>query len=274
VAKSDIQAGRAYVSLYAKGTELTKALNKAKKELHAFGTEIVKIGGAVAGMGTAITAGLSAATAQFATAGAAMASGIDTLTSVLAPAGLLWGTSLLLSNPRYAQWAVQYANARTKGYNSGQIAAHVNRLREMALLDPQLAPIARAFANEHGVEEAGNDDRGQNQKANPKPGQGGDQIKPQAADPVERIDKAEQRRLASDKRKAAFPLKQKAEEAEKRLAKATADLARLDLDLAKSGQSAEQIKALMVKRAALIGVIEQAESDWLEASEAYEAAVS
>lgn len=70
MARADIQAGRAYVSLYAKGTELTKALNKAKTELQSFGTDIVRIGAAVSAMGGAITAGFSAATSQFASAGA------------------------------------------------------------------------------------------------------------------------------------------------------------------------------------------------------------
>lgn len=72
MAKADIQAGRAYVSLYAKGTELTKALNKAKTELHSFGSSIVQIGTAVSAMGGSILAGFGAATYQFATAGAAI----------------------------------------------------------------------------------------------------------------------------------------------------------------------------------------------------------
>jgi len=72
MAKADIQAGRAYVSLYAKGSELTKALNKAKRELVDFGTGIMKIGASVSGMGLAVTGGLAAATAQFATTGAAI----------------------------------------------------------------------------------------------------------------------------------------------------------------------------------------------------------
>ncbi|MDJ0921807.1 MAG: ATP-binding cassette domain-containing protein [Henriciella sp.] len=91
--------------------------------------------------------------------------------------------------------------------------------------------------------------------------------------PEPKLDKAEQRRLASEKRKAAAPLKRKAEAAEKRLSKATADLSRIDEDLSQPGQSSDEIQALMVKRGKLTDAIEQAEMDWMEASEAYEAAL-
>jgi ATP-binding cassette subfamily F protein 3 len=92
--------------------------------------------------------------------------------------------------------------------------------------------------------------------------------------PAPKVDKAEQRRIASERRKAAAPLKRKADEAEKRLSQATKKLEAVDQDLAKQGQSSEQMQALMVQRGELTASIEQAELDWLEASEAYEAAIS
>jgi ATP-binding cassette subfamily F protein 3 len=92
--------------------------------------------------------------------------------------------------------------------------------------------------------------------------------------PAPKVDKAEQRRIASERRKAAAPLKRKADEAEKRLSQATKKLEAVDQDLAKQGQSSEQMQALMVQRGELTASIEQAELDWLEASEAYETAIS
>lgn len=92
--------------------------------------------------------------------------------------------------------------------------------------------------------------------------------------PAPKVDKAEQRRIASERRKAAAPLKRKADEAEKRLSQATKKLEAVDQDLAKQGQSSEQMQALVVQRGELTASIEQAELDWLEASEAYEAAIS
>ncbi len=94
------------------------------------------------------------------------------------------------------------------------------------------------------------------------------------AAPTPKIDKAEQRRLASERRKAAAPLKRKAEEAEKKLAKATKALEKIDLDLSTPGQSSDDMQKLMVKRGELVTAIEAAEMEWLEASEAYEEAVA
>ncbi|MEO0548693.1 MAG: ATP-binding cassette domain-containing protein [Pseudomonadota bacterium] len=91
--------------------------------------------------------------------------------------------------------------------------------------------------------------------------------------PEPKRDKAEQRRLSSDKRKAAAPLKRKADEAEKRLSKATAQLEKIDSDLAQPGLESEAIQTLMVKRGETVETIELAELDWMEASEAYEAAL-
>ena len=91
--------------------------------------------------------------------------------------------------------------------------------------------------------------------------------------PAPKVDKAEQRKRASDARKAAAPLKKKADDAERRLNKALKRIEEIDADLVLPGQSSETLKDLMMDRAALVGDAEKAELDWLEASEAYEEAV-
>ncbi|MEM9937511.1 MAG: ATP-binding cassette domain-containing protein [Pseudomonadota bacterium] len=97
--------------------------------------------------------------------------------------------------------------------------------------------------------------------------------KPAQRTPEPKRDKAEQRRLSSDKRKVAAPLKRKADEAEKRLSKATTQLEKIDSDLAQPGLESEAVQTLMVKRGETVETIELAELDWMEASEAYEAAL-
>ena len=94
--------------------------------------------------------------------------------------------------------------------------------------------------------------------------------------PVEtpRIDKAEQRKRASEARTAAAPLKKKADDAERRLTKANKRIEEIDADLSLPNQASDLLKDLMLDRAALVADAEQAETDWLEASEAYEAATS
>lgn len=72
MAKADIAAGRAFVSLYVKGTAFTKGLAKARKELQEFGSGIVGIGASVAGMGAAITGSLTGALIQFSNVGDAL----------------------------------------------------------------------------------------------------------------------------------------------------------------------------------------------------------
>ena len=79
-------------------------------------------------------------------------------------------------------------------------------------------------------------------------------------------------RISRAARKAAAPLKRKAEDAEKRLTKAVSALEKLDVDLSSPGLSSDEIQALMVKRGQTSAAIEQAELDWIEASEAYETA--
>lgn len=84
-------------------------------------------------------------------------------------------------------------------------------------------------------------------------------------------DKAEQRRRASEARKAAAPLKKKVQAAEAQMEAAAAEIAKIDLQLSEPDHSAERIQALMKTRAAAQSKAEQAEQDWYDASEQYEA---
>jgi ATP-binding cassette subfamily F protein 3 len=94
------------------------------------------------------------------------------------------------------------------------------------------------------------------------------------AAPVAKVDKAAQRKRASQARKVAAPLKTKVDDAERRLTKAQQRIAEIDADLSLPNQPADLLKDLMQDRAALVADAEQAELDWLEASEAYETATS
>ncbi|MEO1787107.1 MAG: ABC-F family ATP-binding cassette domain-containing protein [Pseudomonadota bacterium] len=89
-----------------------------------------------------------------------------------------------------------------------------------------------------------------------------------------KVDKAEARRRASDARKAAAPLKRKVDAAEKRMDAAATELAMLDRELAKPDQPPDHIQGLMKARGRVMAESEQAEQDWLDASEAYEAAIA
>ena len=71
MAKADIMAGRAYVSLYAKN-DISKALKTAQKDLQAFGSSLVGIGAKVAAMGVGIVGSLTGAVAHFASVGDAL----------------------------------------------------------------------------------------------------------------------------------------------------------------------------------------------------------
>lgn len=86
-------------------------------------------------------------------------------------------------------------------------------------------------------------------------------------------DKAEQRRRSSKAREAAAPLKRRAADAESAIEKIAAKIAALDVEIAEPGISPEVMRARLRERAALVSDKETAEAVWLEASEAYEAAV-
>ena len=95
-----------------------------------------------------------------------------------------------------------------------------------------------------------------------------------ATTPVAAVDKAETRRRASEARKAAQPLKDKAKRAERRMAQASKRIEDIDADLATPDLSSEALQDLMRDRAALATDLVLAELDWLEATEAYEEVVS
>lgn len=91
------------------------------------------------------------------------AAGISMLTSgawahLAGLAGGLYGVSYMLSRPQYARWTANYLNMRAVAERSPQqvnaaMLTHVNRLAQMARLDPQLEPIVRAITEELGVQE-------------------------------------------------------------------------------------------------------------------------
>ncbi|MGB2073729.1 MAG: ABC-F family ATP-binding cassette domain-containing protein [Henriciella sp.] len=90
---------------------------------------------------------------------------------------------------------------------------------------------------------------------------------------VARIDKAELRRQASERRKQAAPLKKKAQNAERALDKAMTEIAAIDLKLSKEGLSSSDIQAMMVERSDWQARADASELEWLEAEEAYEEAI-
>ncbi|MAT35369.1 MAG: glycosyl transferase family 1 [Ponticaulis sp.] len=92
--------------------------------------------------------------------------------------------------------------------------------------------------------------------------------------PAQKVDKAAERQRAAEARKAAAPLKKKADAAEKRLEAAQNKIAEIDEALVQPGLSSEDMQNLMKARAEQVAVAETAEMEWLEVSEAYEAAVA
>jgi hypothetical protein len=69
MARADIAAGKAYVSLYVKQSEFTKALKSAQKQLQEFGSGITKIGAGISAAGAAITGSMTGALLHFASVG-------------------------------------------------------------------------------------------------------------------------------------------------------------------------------------------------------------
>lgn len=96
--------------------------------------------------------------------------------------------------------------------------------------------------------------------------------KSKAETPSER-DKTAKRKASSDARKAAAPLRKAAQDAEKRMEAATVKIAKIDRDMSEPGHASEQMQIMLQRRSELVAQAEQAELDWLEASEAYEAAI-
>jgi hypothetical protein len=69
MAKADILAGRAYVSLFVKKSDFKKALDAAKKDLDEFGKKLMSVGAGIAAAGGAITGSLTGALLHFAKVG-------------------------------------------------------------------------------------------------------------------------------------------------------------------------------------------------------------
>jgi ATP-binding cassette subfamily F protein 3 len=86
-------------------------------------------------------------------------------------------------------------------------------------------------------------------------------------------DKAEARRKASAAREAAAPLKKKAQDAEKTMERLAAKIAALDVEVARPDIQPHEVRQRLKERAKFVAEREAAEATWLEASEAYEAAV-
>ena len=81
------------------------------------------------------------------------------------------------------------------------------------------------------------------------------------------------RQRAAELRKAAAPLKRKVEKAEREMNEASAKIEEIDAALAAPGTDPSQMQDLMKARGSWIARQEEAELTWLDASEAYEAAL-
>lgn len=65
MARADIKAGRAYVELYVQKSAFLRGMNEARKQLNAFGDDMLSVGKKLAAFGATVAAGLTAATARF-----------------------------------------------------------------------------------------------------------------------------------------------------------------------------------------------------------------
>lgn len=71
--RGDIEAGKAFITLYIKNSLLMKGLNDIKQRMQGLGSSIMGIGGALVGMGASIAAPLTLAVLQFASMGSELA---------------------------------------------------------------------------------------------------------------------------------------------------------------------------------------------------------
>src|SRR6187401_2847405 len=71
--RGDIEAGKAFITLYIKNSLLMKGLNDIKQRMQGLGSSIMGIGGALVGMGASIAAPLTLAVLQFAAMGSELA---------------------------------------------------------------------------------------------------------------------------------------------------------------------------------------------------------
>jgi ATP-binding cassette subfamily F protein 3 len=91
-----------------------------------------------------------------------------------------------------------------------------------------------------------------------------------------RVSRTDQRRAAAEKREELKPLKRQIDAAEKAVTKLSADIARIDEQLAGDLFARDPAKAtaLSKSRADAVNALAKAEEDWLTASAAYEDAMA
>lgn len=98
-----------------------------------------------------------------------------------------------------------------------------------------------------------------------------------AAEATAKVSKSEERKLAADRRAQLAPLKRTAENAEKRITRLHGEIERADAELNNPdlySRDPDKVTTLTRKRADLQRQLEEAEVTWIEASEAYEAAMA
>ena len=129
--KKDIEAGKAYVTLYTKNAPLIKGLKAGEASLKAFGSGITSVGKELLKAGAAITAPFAAAAAYFATAGSEldrMATRTATSTAALSELGYAAEqTGSSLGQVDSALSSMQSTLASAGRFESGAIDA-LNRL--------------------------------------------------------------------------------------------------------------------------------------------------
>ena len=93
--------------------------------------------------------------------------------------------------------------------------------------------------------------------------------------PREKVSQADQRRAAADRRRALQPLRNAVKAAEKKMEAGQAEIVRIDAALAEPGlfeRDLDKATGLSQRRARAEEAVAEAETAWLEASEAYEQA--
>lgn len=71
--RADIEAGRAFITLYLKNSALVKGLNSIRDQMQGLGSGVMRIGGMLAAAGAGIVAPLGGAVLHFASAGSELA---------------------------------------------------------------------------------------------------------------------------------------------------------------------------------------------------------
>lgn len=157
-ARADIQAGRAFVSLYVKQDAFSRGLADARRRLSSLGSELMGIGSRMAGMGTAIAAPFVFATKTFADfddqmrlVGAVASASETQLASMTAVAEELGRTTSYTA----AQVASLMAELGRGGFNPDQINAMTGSVLALARATgtdaATSAAIVTATVNQFGM---------------------------------------------------------------------------------------------------------------------------